>query len=292
MRILRIPNRGLVAGVAAGLAMVGAGGSPAADFRARTPHADGPPLARTGGFGELTCAECHLDLPLNASGGALLIEGVPGVFTPGRAYVITVVVEGEGMGSAGFQAAARFREGERRGRPAGRLAPLDGRTIVRSEGGIDYINHTFEEATWGLATSPAGASNGWRPGIPRPSSFTLAATPPTVTTRRWATSSTRRKHSRARTDDSNTVSAPPGRLPGRIRSPRDAESWRPRTPAKTPSARYRATWSDTATRGLRSSSTDAQRDRDGEHVPHDVPQRASARSELSNWRSMSTSGAV
>lgn len=106
------------------------------------PHADGPPLSRTGGFGELTCAECHIDLELNSPGGALLVEGVPGSFAPGTAYVITVVVEGEGMGRAGFQAAARFEQGERAGTPAGRLLPLDDRTIVRSEGGIDYIHHT------------------------------------------------------------------------------------------------------------------------------------------------------
>ncbi len=142
MRTLRIPNRWLIAGVVAGMAMVGAGGSPAADSRVPAPHADGPPLGRTGGFGELTCIECHLDLELNALGGALLIDGIPASFTPGAPYVITVVVEGEGMGSAGFQAAARFREGERAGEMAGSLAPLDGRTVVRSEDGVDYINHT------------------------------------------------------------------------------------------------------------------------------------------------------
>lgn len=117
--------------------------------RAPAPHADGPPLARTGGFGELTCIECHLDLELNALGGALLIDGVPASFAPGAAYVVTVVVEGEGMGSAGFQAAARFREGERAGEMAGSLAPLDARTIVRGEGGVDYINHTIEGSRLG-----------------------------------------------------------------------------------------------------------------------------------------------
>ena len=117
--------------------------------RAPAPHADGPPLARTGGFGEVTCIECHLDLQLNALGGALLLDGVPASFTPGAVYVVTVIVEGEGMGSAGFQAAARFQEGERTGSPAGRLASLDGRTVVRSEGGVDYINHTVEGSQLG-----------------------------------------------------------------------------------------------------------------------------------------------
>ena len=138
-------RRWLLAGLVAGLAVSGAAGP-------RTipaPHADGPPLSRTGGFGELTCAECHLDLGLNAPGGALLIEGVPASFTPGAAYVVTVVVDGEGMGRAGFQGAARFQEGERAGRPAGRLVPLDGRTIVRSEEGVDYIHHTAQGSELG-----------------------------------------------------------------------------------------------------------------------------------------------
>ncbi len=121
----------------------------AAALCAPIPHADGPPLARTGGFGELTCIECHLGLELNALGGALLLDGVPASFTPGAVYVVTVIVEGEGMGSAGFQAAARFSEGERTGTPAGRLAALDGRTVVQNEGGVDYINHTVEGSELG-----------------------------------------------------------------------------------------------------------------------------------------------
>ena len=177
---MRIPRRWLLAGVVAGVAVSGGRGSvasashaiparptPSVDeafsvapevaiagsragaLRAPVPHVDGPPLARTGGFGELTCLECHLDLELNAPGGALLLDGVPASFTPGAAYVVTVIVEGEGMGRAGFQAAARFEGGERAGAPAGRLASIDGRTVVRSEDGVDYINHTVEGSELG-----------------------------------------------------------------------------------------------------------------------------------------------
>ena len=146
---VRIPRRWLLAGAVAGLSVVGA--SPHGDG----PHADGPPLARTGGFGELTCIECHLDLALNAPGGALLLDGIPASFTPRATYVVTVIVEGEGMGRAGFQAAARFQKGERSGMPAGHLAPLDGRTVVRSEGGVDYINHTVE----GSELGPGGVAS-------------------------------------------------------------------------------------------------------------------------------------
>ncbi len=204
MRNLRIPNRWPIAGVVAGLAMSGAGGLPVADSsagapgassalspscafaaaptseaprsraggpRAPAPHADGPPLARTGGFGELTCVECHLDLELNALGGALLLDGVPASFTPGAVYVVTVIVEGEGMGSAGFQAAARFQEGERTGSPSGRLASLDGRTVVRSEGGVDYINHTVEGSRLGPGDVASWSFEWVAPEAPSPVVF-------------------------------------------------------------------------------------------------------------------------
>lgn len=146
-------------------------GSRAAVLGAPIPHADGPPLARTGGFGELTCIECHLDLELNALGGALLLDGIPAAFTPGEAYVVTVIVEGEGMGSAGFQAAARFHEGERTGTPAGRLAPLDGRTVVRSEDGVDYINHTVEGSRLGPGDVASWSFEWVAPGEPSPVVF-------------------------------------------------------------------------------------------------------------------------
>ena len=197
MRNLRIANRWLLAGAVAGVTLWGAGGSvasvghatsvslilPAGGAasaalassatapRAPIPHADGPPLARTGGFGELTCIECHLDLELNALGGALLLDGIPASFTPGAVYVVTVIVEGEGMGSAGFQAAARFNEGERTGTPAGRLAPLDGRTVVRSENGVDYINHTVEGSQLGPGDVASWSFEWVAPGAPSPVVF-------------------------------------------------------------------------------------------------------------------------
>ena len=195
MRNPCVPNRWLIAGVVAGVVVSGADGSvasasraipgspaPAAALhvsalaattpRAPVPHADGPPLARTGGFGELTCIECHLDLQLNALGGALLLDGIPASFTPGAVYVVTVIVEGEGMGSAGFQAAARFNQGERTGAPAGRLAPLDGRTVVRSEDGVDYINHTVEGSQLGPGEVASWSFEWVAPGEPSPWSST------------------------------------------------------------------------------------------------------------------------
>ena len=192
----RVPPPWLIAGVLAGLGVSGVGGSVtsagraiprgsnaaaavapndigprAAAPRAPVPHADGPPLARTGGFGELTCVECHLDLELNAPGGALLLDGVPASFIPGAAYVVTVIVEGEGMGRAGFQAAARFREDERAGEQAGRVAPVDGRTVVRAEDGVDYVNHTVVGSELGPGDVASWSFEWVAPDAPSPVVF-------------------------------------------------------------------------------------------------------------------------
>ncbi len=176
LRGFRVSRRWLLAAAVAGLIVSGSGGSAAPDaglgaLASPAPHADGPPLSRTGGFGELTCAECHLDLELNAPGGALLVEGVPDSFTPGAAYVVTVVVEGEGMGSAGFQGAARFQDGDRAGSPAGRLIPLDARTIVRTEGGVDYIHHTAEGSELGAGDVASWSFEWVAPPDPAPVVF-------------------------------------------------------------------------------------------------------------------------
>lgn len=107
-------------------------------------HADGPPLAKTGGFGEGTCRECHMDLELNSPLGELSVDGIPTRFEPGATYVVTILLSGEGMGRAGFQGAFRFGDGDREGAPAGEARPLDERTTVRTEGGVDYVHHTEE----------------------------------------------------------------------------------------------------------------------------------------------------
>ena len=107
-------------------------------------HVDGPPLAHTGGFGEKTCQDCHMDLELNSPHGQLGVEGFPERFEVGRAYVLTVLLRGEGMGRGGFQGAFRYRDGEDAGSQAGSPTPLDERTIVRREGGVAYVHHTAE----------------------------------------------------------------------------------------------------------------------------------------------------
>ena len=124
-------------------------------------HATTPPAAMTGGFGEQSCAFCHIGNDVNASGGSVRLEGVPSVWEPGREYVITVDLRADETAIAGFQVAARYLEGAARGRPAGFLEPVDGRTAVSDSLGIAYLHQS--EA--GSAThDPSGArwSFGWR----------------------------------------------------------------------------------------------------------------------------------
>ena len=93
----------------------------------RAVHYDGPPIAHTGGFGEPTCRVCHQGEPLNAAGGTLRIEGLPGRYEPGRTYELVVVLRRDGMGRAGFELSARLA-GE--GAQAGALAASDRRVRV------------------------------------------------------------------------------------------------------------------------------------------------------------------
>jgi hypothetical protein len=108
------------------------------------PHLDGPPVAHTGGFGELTCQECHAENALNAPGSILGIEGVPTRFQPGEQYRIAIVLQSDDMERAGFQAAVRFTAGNLGGEQAGRLAPIDTRTVVRrsATNGVEYVQHS------------------------------------------------------------------------------------------------------------------------------------------------------
>jgi len=104
----------------------------------------GPPPAHTGGFGEPTCRACHSDAGLNEPGGELAITGAPAGYEPGRTYRLEVVLRRGGMLRAGFQLAARFADGAAAGRPAGVVAPADGRSMVIWDtlSHVRYIEHT------------------------------------------------------------------------------------------------------------------------------------------------------
>lgn len=124
-------------------------------------HATAPPAAVTGGFGEATCASCHIGNDLNAFGGRVAVEGLPttegrpGTYEAGGEYVLTIDLRADETSVAGFQLAARFTEGRHRGASAGTLEPLDSRTAVTDSLGVRYLHQT--EA--GSATADPGGGS-------------------------------------------------------------------------------------------------------------------------------------
>ena len=75
-------------------------------------HLDGP---FTGGFGELTCHNCHFDYDINMQGGRLVLDGISEPYIPKKVYQITVTVESERLRNGGFQMTARFEDGTQAG---------------------------------------------------------------------------------------------------------------------------------------------------------------------------------
>ncbi|MFW6192946.1 MAG: choice-of-anchor V domain-containing protein [Gemmatimonadota bacterium] len=129
----------------------------------------GPPPGHTGGFGEPDCTACHFDAPVNPEGGELRVEGLPDRYAPGASYRLRVTLEVRGLGRAGFQLAARFGEGNRRGASAGTLTAKDSTVqVVRAEGDggngaeevgdapdVHYAQHTRAGTGQTARTSPA-----------------------------------------------------------------------------------------------------------------------------------------
>ena len=120
------------------------------------PHMTGPPAGHTGGFGEPTCVTCHIGNEVNAFGGTVRLVGLPDAYDPGASYVLTIVLRAEETAAAGFQMAARFEEGPRRGEPAGTLVSLGERVrLTTAETGQRYLNHTEVGAR---TMDPSGSS--------------------------------------------------------------------------------------------------------------------------------------
>ena len=138
---------------------------PAAAPLPEAAYLDGPPPAHTGGFGNDTCHTCHFENDLDAAGGSLAIGGVPDAFDPSVSYRITVSLERPGMGRAGFQLAARVREGDGAGDPAGLLQPLDGNERVQVVAGADGVTYAQHTAAGTALTGPQSTSwtFEWRP---------------------------------------------------------------------------------------------------------------------------------
>jgi hypothetical protein len=131
---------------------------------------EGPYPNVTGGFGDRSCHLCHLDNPVNASGGTLEVTGVPREYVAGQRYQVTVSLSREGMRRGGFEIAARFAAGRRKGKQAGTWTLTDGRMQL-IPGAVDpaltFVQHNLvgsRTATPGLNawtvewTAPAAAS--------------------------------------------------------------------------------------------------------------------------------------
>lgn len=105
--------------------------------------AEGPFPGYTGGFNEPTCQQCHLGSDLNDPPGTLELAA-PGVFTPGEAYDITVMLKRPALERGGFQLAARVAEGPSAGADAGKLdIPGPALQLVKSgDGKVTYVQHT------------------------------------------------------------------------------------------------------------------------------------------------------
>lgn len=124
-----------------GIVMVAAGWN-AGEASRRFPSE--PPARHTGGFGEPTCAACHFGELPDDPRGALELRGVPGRYTPGELYVLTVRLRHPELAAAGFQIAVRTVDGLG-GEAAGLLEAIDERAAtVPHDGTTTYLSQTGE----------------------------------------------------------------------------------------------------------------------------------------------------
>jgi hypothetical protein len=98
-------------------------------------YKDGPPPNMAGGFGGETCRMCHTGNPIDQSGGALRITGLPASYRLGVTYPIAVTLTRDALYIGGFQMTARTRAGQ----SAGTWRALDDRTKVAGP----FIQHTL-----------------------------------------------------------------------------------------------------------------------------------------------------
>jgi len=120
---------------------------------------EGPYPNVTGGFGEQSCHLCHLDNPVNAPGGAVSLEGVPSVYAAGHTYEVTVTISRDGLRRGGFEIAARFASGRRRGKQAGTWKPVDNR-VQLIPGAVDKVL-TFVQHNLAGSRVRATGENRW-----------------------------------------------------------------------------------------------------------------------------------
>lgn len=138
----------------------------AAAAAARALYDARPPLARTGGFGEQTCGECHFGGPERPS-GTVTLGGVPERYRAGEVYTLELTLADTTARVGGFQIAARVADGPRAGKQAGTLCAIDARVAVAldSATGIQYASHSIaapaDSLRWQLTwRAPAAGAGG------------------------------------------------------------------------------------------------------------------------------------
>jgi Reeler domain len=120
---------------------------------------EGPYPNVTGGFGEQSCHLCHLDNPVNATGGSVSISGIPPTYTPGETYQVTVSLARDGMRRGGFEIASRFASGRQKGRQAGSWRITDARMQL-IPGAVDKKLTFVQHNLIGSRTATPG-TNAW-----------------------------------------------------------------------------------------------------------------------------------
>ena len=125
---------------------------------------DGPPPGFTGSltFGEPNCTLCHSSFDVNSGrdlGGTFDILDIPGKYTPGETYTITVQLAHPGQQRWGFELAARFAD---TGDQAGTLTRLDpDNTQIQDFNGIQYLSQTGPGTYAGTADGPVQWQFNW-----------------------------------------------------------------------------------------------------------------------------------
>jgi hypothetical protein len=146
---------------------------------AATAFKEGPYPNVTGGFGEQSCHLCHLDNPINEAGGSVQVEGIPPTYKAGESYPVTITLSRADMRRGGFEIAARFTSGRRKGTQAGTWQLRDGRAQL-IPGAVDKALTFVQHNLAGSRAATAGV-NRWTidwtaPDAPQaPVQFNVAA---------------------------------------------------------------------------------------------------------------------
>jgi hypothetical protein len=101
-----------------------------------------PLPAHTGGFGEPTCGECHIQADVNAGTGSLTLAGLPLEYVGGVTYTLTIALAQQGLAAGGFQLSSRFADGTQAGTLAHTMHD-SARVAVTTAGEVQYIHHVY-----------------------------------------------------------------------------------------------------------------------------------------------------